>query len=225
MRPVASPARQRGPAGTLPQPPAQRRAAVKSSPTGPRAARREAVPLDRHAKRSYPPNQQPQRWVEKCDRSVANSETPHLVNDVARHDRNISCNTRKSFKPARRPPERLPTEFVVDRKPLKRVPAEPPAEVPADPVEVGLWADNVPGGHRHGSDPRRARTGVPQPLISGCLCSPGSTIPFNPAPCRLVRTKASVPAVMVRRCLHGLLEARRDGGSVLNDKSPARSQF
>ena len=80
MRPVASPARQRGPAGTLPQPQAQRRAAVKSSPTGPRAARSEAVPLDRHAKRSYPPNQQPhnpQRWVEKCDRSVANSETPH----------------------------------------------------------------------------------------------------------------------------------------------------
>ena len=45
MRPVASPARQRGPAGTLPQPKAQHRAAVKSSPTGPRAARREAVPL------------------------------------------------------------------------------------------------------------------------------------------------------------------------------------
>jgi hypothetical protein len=79
MTPVASPARQRGPVGTLPQPQAQRRAAVKSSPTGPRAARREAVPLDRHAKRSYPPNQQPhnpQRWVETCDRSVANSETP-----------------------------------------------------------------------------------------------------------------------------------------------------
>jgi len=31
---------------TLRKPKAKRRAAVKSSPTGPRAARREAVPLD-----------------------------------------------------------------------------------------------------------------------------------------------------------------------------------
>lgn len=79
MTDLASPARQRGPAGTLPQPTAQRRVAVKSSPTGPRAARREAVPLDRHTKRSYPPPSNPQRWVEKCDRSVANSETPHIL--------------------------------------------------------------------------------------------------------------------------------------------------
>jgi hypothetical protein len=44
--------------GPLPRTPhcqiAQRRATVKSSPTGPRAARREAVPLDRRAERSYP---------------------------------------------------------------------------------------------------------------------------------------------------------------------------
>ena len=79
MTALASPARQRGPAGTPPQPTAQRRAAVKSSPTGPRAARREAVPLDRHAKRSYPPPTSPERWVEKCDRSVANSETPQAA--------------------------------------------------------------------------------------------------------------------------------------------------
>src|SRR5207248_6751797 len=48
----------RSPAGstpwTLQQPTAKRRPAVKSSPTGPRAARREAVTLDSRGKRSYP---------------------------------------------------------------------------------------------------------------------------------------------------------------------------
>jgi len=77
---TASPTRQRGPLPRTPgQPQAKRSAAVKSSPTGPREARREAVPLDGRAKRSYPnnhPPHTPERWVEKCDRSVANSETP-----------------------------------------------------------------------------------------------------------------------------------------------------
>jgi hypothetical protein len=65
---------------TLRKPKAKLRATVKSSPTGPREARREAVPLDCHAQRSYPnnhPPQTPDRWVERCDCSVANSETPH----------------------------------------------------------------------------------------------------------------------------------------------------
>ena len=70
----APPARQRGPLPrTLGQPQAKRSAAVKSSPAGPRAARREAVPLDGRAKRSYPDNHpphNPNRWVEKCGRSI-----------------------------------------------------------------------------------------------------------------------------------------------------------
>ncbi len=46
-------ARQRGPLQrTLHQPKAKRSTAVKSSPTGPRTARREAVPLDGRAPRS-----------------------------------------------------------------------------------------------------------------------------------------------------------------------------
>jgi hypothetical protein len=77
---MTPPTRQWGPPRTLPKPKAKRGAAVKSSPTEPRAPRREAVPLDCRAKRSYPNHHRPhspQRWVEKCDRSVANSETPH----------------------------------------------------------------------------------------------------------------------------------------------------
>ena len=53
---------------TLSQPQAERSAAVKSSPTGPRAARREAVPLDGNAQRSYPNHPGPASpcgWVEK----------------------------------------------------------------------------------------------------------------------------------------------------------------
>ena len=51
---------------TLRKPKAKRSATVKSSPTGPRAARREAVPLDGHAQRSYPshtPTPSPNDWV------------------------------------------------------------------------------------------------------------------------------------------------------------------
>ena len=78
---MTPPARQRGPLPrTPPKPQAKQSAAVKSSPSGPRTARREAMPLDRRAKRSYPYNHRapsPQRWVEKAGRSIANSETPH----------------------------------------------------------------------------------------------------------------------------------------------------
>jgi hypothetical protein len=64
---------------TLRKPKAKLRAAVKSSPTGPREARREAVPLDGRAQRSYPNNHRPhspKRWVENCGRSITKSETP-----------------------------------------------------------------------------------------------------------------------------------------------------
>jgi hypothetical protein len=53
---------------TLRKPKAKLRAAVKSSPTGPREARREAVPLDGRAQRSYPNNHRPhspKRWVDQ----------------------------------------------------------------------------------------------------------------------------------------------------------------
>jgi hypothetical protein len=84
---------------TLRKPKAKRSAAVKSSPTGPREARREAVPLDGRAQRSYP-NQprphHPNHWVRKCGCSIKGSDTPHLpprwcaslggVFDVSRHD-------------------------------------------------------------------------------------------------------------------------------------------
>ncbi len=73
----ASPDRQRGPLPrTLPKPQAKRSAAVKSSPTRPREARREAVSLDGRAQRSYPYPDTPQRGVEKRDRSIKGSETP-----------------------------------------------------------------------------------------------------------------------------------------------------
>jgi Raf kinase inhibitor-like YbhB/YbcL family protein len=65
---------------TLRKPKAKRSAAVKSSPTGPREARREAVPLDGRAQRSYP-NQprphHPNHWVRKCGCSIKGSDTPH----------------------------------------------------------------------------------------------------------------------------------------------------
>jgi len=78
---TASPTRQWGPLRTPHHPQAKRSAAVKSSPTGPRAARREAVPLDSRAKRSYPQQptpRSPQPWVEIPRRSIKESETPHL---------------------------------------------------------------------------------------------------------------------------------------------------
>ena len=58
---------------TLRKPKAKRSAAVKSSPTGPREARREAVPLDGRAQRSYPnhtPPHSPDDWVRKSGRSI-----------------------------------------------------------------------------------------------------------------------------------------------------------
>jgi hypothetical protein len=64
---------------TLSKPQAKLRAAVKSSPTGPREARREAVPLDGRAPRSYPnhtPPHRPDDWVRKSGRSIKGSETP-----------------------------------------------------------------------------------------------------------------------------------------------------
>src|SRR5207302_9234637 len=74
----------RSPAGsaprTLSKPKAKLRAAVKSSPTGPREARREAVPLDGRAQRSYPnhtPAYSPMHWVRKSGRSIKGSDTPH----------------------------------------------------------------------------------------------------------------------------------------------------
>jgi hypothetical protein len=67
---------------TLRKPQAELRAAVKSSPTGPREARREAVPLDGRAQRSYPNHplaHSPDDWVRKPGRSIKGSETPqHL---------------------------------------------------------------------------------------------------------------------------------------------------
>ena len=65
---------------TLRKPQAKLRAAVKSSPTGPRAARREAVPLDGRAQRSYPnqpPPHSPDNWVRKRGCSIKGSDTPH----------------------------------------------------------------------------------------------------------------------------------------------------
>ena len=65
---------------TLRKSTAKRSAAVKSSPTGPREARREAVPLDGRAQRSYPnhtPAYSPMHWVRKSGRSIKGSETPH----------------------------------------------------------------------------------------------------------------------------------------------------
>jgi len=71
---------------TLRKPKAKRNAAVKSSPTGPREARREAVPLDGHAPRSYPnhpPPHRPDDWVRKPGRSIKGSETPHRLGMIA----------------------------------------------------------------------------------------------------------------------------------------------
>jgi hypothetical protein len=65
---------------TLRKPQAKLPAAVKSSPTGPREARRQAVPLDGRAQRSYPNHTRPHRpddWVRKCGRSIKGSDTPH----------------------------------------------------------------------------------------------------------------------------------------------------
>ena len=62
------------------KPKAKLHAAVKSSPTGPREARCEAVPLDGRAQRSYPnhtPAYSPKHWVRKSGRSIKGSETPH----------------------------------------------------------------------------------------------------------------------------------------------------
>ena len=67
------PTRQWGPLRTPHQPQAKLRAAVKSSPTGPRTARREAVSLDGRAQRSYPTNparHTPTNWCEKSGRSI-----------------------------------------------------------------------------------------------------------------------------------------------------------
>ena len=66
---------------TLRKPKAKRHAAVKSSPTGPREARRKAVPLDGRAPRSYPnhtPPHSPDDWVRRPGRSIKGSETPQL---------------------------------------------------------------------------------------------------------------------------------------------------
>jgi hypothetical protein len=80
---TAPPTRQRGPLPrTLRKPKAKRSTAVKSSPTGPREARREAVSLDGRAQRSYP-NQprshSPTYWVRKPGRSIKGSDTPHVA--------------------------------------------------------------------------------------------------------------------------------------------------
>jgi len=84
---TTSPTRQWGPLPrTPPQPKAKLRAAVKSSPTGPRAARREAVPLDGRAQRSYPnqpPPDSPHPWVRKCGRSIKGSDTPQPQAPIA----------------------------------------------------------------------------------------------------------------------------------------------
>src|SRR5450755_1171733 len=52
--------------------------------------------------------------------SLRGEQNPHcipasierFIRDVRRHERNISCNTRKPFKPTRRPPERLPDNLA-----------------------------------------------------------------------------------------------------------------
>jgi len=69
---------------TFRKPKAKRRAAVKSSPTGPREARREAVPLDGRAPRSYPnhtPPHSPDDSVRTPGGSIKGSETPHFPKD------------------------------------------------------------------------------------------------------------------------------------------------
>ncbi len=76
---MTPPTRQWGPLRTPHQPKAKRSATVKSSPTGPREARREAVPLDSRAKRSYPNHlarHTPTSWCEKPGRSIKGSDTP-----------------------------------------------------------------------------------------------------------------------------------------------------
>jgi hypothetical protein len=71
---MTPPTRQWGPLPRTPhQPKAKRSAAVKSSPTGPREARREAVPLDGRAQRSYPNHPArptPTSWCENSGRSI-----------------------------------------------------------------------------------------------------------------------------------------------------------
>ena len=86
---MTPPTRQWGPLPRTPhQPKAKLRAAVKSSPTGPREARREAVPLDGRAQRSYPAQPRPhgpEHWVEKVGRSIKGSDTPQIVEGACRH--------------------------------------------------------------------------------------------------------------------------------------------
>ncbi len=77
---MTPPTHQWGPLRTPHQPKAKRSPAVKSSPTGPREARREAVPLDGQAKRSYPNHPAPRtptNWLGNCGRSIKGSDTPH----------------------------------------------------------------------------------------------------------------------------------------------------
>ena len=81
---MTPPTRQWGPLPRTPhQPKAKLRAAVKSSPTGPREARREAVPLDGRAQRSYPTHQPATSTLSirliNVDSSIKESETPHGV--------------------------------------------------------------------------------------------------------------------------------------------------
>ena len=82
MSPIAPATRQRGPLPRTPgKPTAKRSGAVKSSPTGPREARREAVLLDGRVQRSYPHQPQPHSpnpWVRKSGRSIKGSDTPQL---------------------------------------------------------------------------------------------------------------------------------------------------
>ena len=65
---------------TLRKPQAKLRAAVKSSPTGPREACRAAVPLDCRTQRSYPnhrgPASTPGIRLINVGRSIKESETP-----------------------------------------------------------------------------------------------------------------------------------------------------
>ncbi len=79
---MTPPTRQRGPLPRTPgKPQATLRATVKSSPTGPREARRDAVPLDSRAQRSYPNHlarRTPTSWCEKSGRSIKGSDIPHL---------------------------------------------------------------------------------------------------------------------------------------------------
>jgi hypothetical protein len=79
---MTPPTRQWGPPRTPPKQQAKRSLAVKGSPTGPREARRQAVPLDGRAQRSYPHNRARRTatdWFENCGRPIKGSDTPHLL--------------------------------------------------------------------------------------------------------------------------------------------------